>query len=129
MGNGKGVMMWWLLQIEIGGDIVLLFFLLFIFQLLIILFFAVLLLRLFLSTLMHIEILLLIVVIRNGSFAAPGLEGKYFSAHLKGQSTVLRGNEQVFAYKDQCSEFGLVILQQESPVLEIVDEVRVVARH
>lgn len=89
-----------LLQIEIGGDIGLLFFLLFILQLLIVLFLAVFLLRLSLATLMHIEIVRLIVVIRNGSFTTPGLEGKDFSAHLEGKSTVLRRDEQILANED-----------------------------
>lgn len=67
-----------------------------------------------LAPLAHIQILLLIVVIRDGSFLPVRLEYIQFAPHLQGESSLHGVDQQIAFDQNQSPEFGLVILEEKA---------------
>ena len=85
-GNIMVGVCWWrmrIVEMYVGGDVRLLLFL-FILKLLVVLLLTILLLLHFLPALMNIEVLVFIVVIRNGALSSIGIKSENLSPHLEG---------------------------------------------
>ena len=114
--------------VEIGvvGDVRLLL-LLFILELLVVLLLAILFLLHFLAPLMHVEVLVFIVIIRNGALSSMRIKSENLSAHLEGKPAMERSDYEVFPDEHQTTKLGFVVLEEKAAILKVVDKVGVMS--
>lgn len=113
-------------EIGVGGDVRLLL-LLFILELLVVLLLAILFLLHFLAPLMHVEVLVFIVIIRNGALSSMRIKSENFSAHLEGKPAMERSDYEVFPDEHQSTKLGFVVFEEKAAILKVVDKVGVMS--